>query len=251
MAKLPVKKQLLFGGSLAPGSNIAIFGSLAAAAPAYSNDPADIQSLAAWLNGMAAALINTGGGLASPALEDFNGLLYVLSYQIAYLKQAGIAEWDPTVTYYVGSWVQVAGVPYVSKTDNNTGNAVTDGTNWKTFASTLLGASDPLLKAWVVFDGRTGAIDRQFNVASVARTAAGRYTVNFAAALSTALYGCSGTPGTRPGATFIPGDDNYITLGIPGSTPQRNVNACDVFCFDRPNTACEDSSMIALQFFGP
>lgn len=251
MAKLPVKFLNIFGGLLSPGGNIAQFGSLAAGSPAFSNDPAVIQALTAWQNGMAPALINTSGGLASPALEDFNGILYVLTYMIAYLKQAGLAEWDPSVTYFTGSWANVGGVPYVSKTDNNTGNnPVGDTTNWQTFASTLLGASDPLIKAWVIFDGTTGAIDAQFNVASVSRVGAGRYIVNFATELAGTHYGCSGTAGTRPGNPFSPGDDNYITLGVPGATPPRSTTQCGVFCWDRPNNACEDSGMISLQFFG-
>lgn len=252
MPKLPVVTQKIFGGGLIPASNIAIFGSLAAGAPAFSGDPAAIQSLAAWLNGMAASLINTGGGNASPALEDFNGLLFVLSYQLAYLKQAGVAEYDPSVTYFIGSMVNDGtGVLWVSKTDNNTGNPLIVGTNWKTYASTLLGASDPLLKAWVVFDGRTGAVDAAFNVASVTRTSAGVYVVNFAAPMTSAIYGFSGTCGVRPGVGYLPGDDNVITGGAPGKTVVRTANQCTVFAYDRGDVATQDSGMISLQFFGP
>lgn len=252
MAKLPVKFLKLFGGLLSPGGNIAQFGSLAATSPAFSNDPDVIQALAAWQNGMAAALINTGGGQSSPALEDFNGLLYVLSYMIAYLKQEGIAEYDPAVTYYINSIVKdpATGALFVSKTDNNTGNPLVVGTNWKTYASTLLGANGPLLKGWVIFDGRTGAIDSAFNVSSVVRTSAGCYTINFAAAMADALYGFTGSCSTRPGVGWISGDDNLITGGAPGKTVIRTVNQCTVFSYDRGDVATQDSSLIAIQFFG-
>ncbi len=251
MAKLPVKPLKIFGSGIAPSGNIAVVGSLAQSAPAFSGDPATIQGLTAWLNGLAACLINTGGGAASPALEDFNGILYVLTYTLAYLKQAGIAEYDPTVTYYTGSFANEGGVLYVSRVDNNTGNdPVSSPTQWQTYASTLLGTSGPLLKAWVVFDGRDGAIDSSFNVASVSRTSAGTYVVNFAAAMADAFYGFAGTPGTRPGVPFLPGDDNYLAGGMPGRSPIRTTTQCQILCYDRPNTATEDSSLIAVQFFG-
>lgn len=44
------------------------------------------------------------------------------------------------------------------------------------------------LKAWVRFNGSTGAIDAQFNVASVVRTLAGTYTVTFTQAMAGARY---------------------------------------------------------------
>jgi hypothetical protein len=40
------------------------------------------------------------------------------------------------------------------------------------------------LRAWVLFDGATGTIRKQFNVASVTRASAGSYTVNLSAAMS-------------------------------------------------------------------
>lgn len=251
MAKLPVAFQKIFAGGISPAGNVAQPGSTVTGTPVYTADPATLQALAAWADGLASQLINAPGGLSSPVLEELNGILLLLTYQIAYLKQAGIPEWDVAVTYYIGSFANVAGVPYVSKTDDNVGNDPTiDSTNWKTYASTLLGASDPLLKAWVVFDGRTGAIDHAFNVSNVSRTSAGIYQITFAAALAQDLYGFSGTPGTRPGAGFIPGDDNFLVGGVSGKTVTRDKTTCTVFNFDRPNNALEDSSLIAVQFFG-
>lgn len=251
MSRIPVKLQKIFAGALTPTGNIAQAGSTVGGTPVYSADPATLQALAAWANGLQAQLINAPGGLSSPVLEELNGILLTLTYQLAYLKQQGIAEWDPTVTYYTGCWaISAAGVPYISKTDGNTNNALTDPTNWQTFASTLLGASDPLLKAWVTFDGRTGAIDQQFNVASVSRLSSGIYLVTFTAAMTDAFYGFSGSAGTRNGNSFINGDDNIICGGAPGKTVVRTAAQCTIFCYDRPNQASEDSSMISVQFFG-
>jgi hypothetical protein len=127
MAKIARKTQLQFGGS-ATGTQIAQFGSLAAGTPAFTTDPAVIQSLANYLTGWFGAVM--GGN--SPAIEDMNALCYLFAYQIAYGMQAGIPEWDAGTTYYIGSMVNVAGSIYVSKTNANLNNATTDGTNWKT-----------------------------------------------------------------------------------------------------------------------
>jgi len=255
MSKLTVALQKIFGGALTPSGNIAQPGSTVGGTPVYSNDPATLQALAAWVNGYAAQLINAPGGLSSPVLEELNAILFVLTYQIAYLKQAGVAEWDPTVVYYTGSWAQDgAGNVYLSKTDNNVGNALTDMNNWKSFVSTLVGASNTQLKAWVNFDGRTGAIDSSFGLAAingVQRTGSGVYLITFATAFSSPTsYGWTGSCSTRPGALFSSGDDNFMVGNVRGYTPVRSAAYCQVFCFDRVLSANEDSSLISLAFFG-
>jgi hypothetical protein len=250
MAKLSVKKQLLFGGSLTPTGNIAQFGSLAAAAPAYSGDPATIQSLAAWLNGLAAALINAPNGLASPALEDLNGLFYVLTYQLAYLKQAGLAEWDATVTYYIGSWAQNgAGIPYVSLTDNNTNNILTDTNNWTPLKSTLV-QGQSTCKAWVTFDGFTGTIRASSNVSAVTRNATGSYVLTFPVALADANYAWSGSCGTTNAGSPGAGDNNSLVGGPPGKTVIKTTTQLSVFAWESRNQVCEDPSEVTVMIFG-
>ena len=194
MAKLTRALQKIFGGSLLPTGNIAQIGSLAAATPNYSTDPNVLQALSQYLGGWAACTT----GNSSPALEDMNGLFYLITRQLAYLMQAGIAEYDGTTVYYIGSWVTVAGVAYVSTTDNNSGNPVTDTNHWQTLQSQILGGvpSIPqaaLARAWVTFDGtQTGTITPKasYNISSVVRSPGevAHYTVNFAGQFPNANY---------------------------------------------------------------
>jgi len=124
--------QKVFGGSLTPTGNVAVYGSLAAGSPTYpsiTSDLATIQSLAAWTTGLNNAVI----GNRSPALEDLNGLFVVLSQQIAYLLQNGIAEWDSGTAYYVGQAVRVPGTALVCFSlvnSNLANNPATDSNNW-------------------------------------------------------------------------------------------------------------------------
>lgn len=131
MARLARFKQLIFGSTAGAGE-IAEFGSKAAGSPnTYSGStatPTLIQALAEYLDGWSAAVL----GSYSPAVEDMNALFFLLSYQLTYLFEEGIAEYDATTTYYTGSLVQSAGVSYVSLVDSNLGNALTDSTKWFT-----------------------------------------------------------------------------------------------------------------------
>lgn len=121
MAKIVRKTQKIFASS-AGVNQIAQYGSLAAAAPAFTTDPAVIQSLANYLGGWFSAVI----GSNSPAIEDMNAIQYLYAYQLAYLMQEGIAEWDAGTTYYIGSIVSDGiGLTYISKIDNNLNSPIT------------------------------------------------------------------------------------------------------------------------------
>jgi hypothetical protein len=110
---------------------MAEFGSYAASAPAtYSGStitPAIIQTLSNYLSGWFGAVV----GANSPAIEDMNALCYLFAYQLTYLMQVGVAEWDSGTTYFKGDIVNSGGVLYVSITDNNLNNAVTVAANWQ------------------------------------------------------------------------------------------------------------------------
>jgi len=117
MAKLLRKTLLQFGSTVNAGSEIGQFGSYAA--PIYSADIATLQAGTAWPRGWAAETIATN----RPFLEDMNAVDYVYGYMLAYLLQMGIPEYDSATTYYLDSYVQIAGQIYQSLADNNTGNA--------------------------------------------------------------------------------------------------------------------------------
>lgn len=125
MAKLPRVYQKQFGVN-AGASDVGVFGSLAASSPQYSKDPATIQSLAAFLSGWAGETIANN----RPALEDFNALDFLSFYQLCYLFQSGIPEWDASTTYYTGSICQVSGILYRSLQDDNLNKAPDTQTAW-------------------------------------------------------------------------------------------------------------------------
>lgn len=125
MAKIARKTAKIFGSS-AGLNQISEFGSLAAASPAFSTDPSVIQSLSQWVTGWFSAVI----GANSPAIEDMNAFCFVMAYQIAYILQEGVPEWDSGTTYFTGSVAQFSGVTYVSLVDNNLNNTPTGLTNW-------------------------------------------------------------------------------------------------------------------------
>lgn len=127
MSKIARFTQKIFGIN-AGTDQIAQIGSLNAGTPVYSTNPATLQALSNYLAGWFSVVI----GSNSPAIEDDNALNYVMTSQLAYLTQAGIAEWDSGTTYYIGSFASdgVGGF-YVSLTDNNLNNALTSTSNWR------------------------------------------------------------------------------------------------------------------------
>lgn len=125
MAKITRKIAKIFGQN-AGFQQIGQFGSLAASAVAYTTDPTVIQALSNYLTGWFGAIV----GSNSPAIEDMNAICYLFAYQIAYIMQAGIPEYDGTTTYYTGSLVSSNGTIYRSIQDSNIGHVVADGTWW-------------------------------------------------------------------------------------------------------------------------
>lgn len=133
MARLARYTQTLFGNT-AGANQMGQFGSFAAGTPtAYTGaliTPTIIQSLSQYAAGWFSAIV----GANSPAVEDWNALCYLFAYQLSYVMQAGIPEWDAGTTYFTGSVAQDgSGNAFVSLTNNNLGNVLTDATNWKPF----------------------------------------------------------------------------------------------------------------------
>lgn len=129
MARLTRKNIKVFAGN---ATNNGVFGSLQANNPVTTNDVEQIQSLSAWGEGWDAAT-ETSEDL--PPLEEIQGVEYVTTYQQAYIMQEGIPEWAATVTYYKGCLAKEVTSTgfriYNSLTDDNTGNLLSDTSNWK------------------------------------------------------------------------------------------------------------------------
>ena len=129
MARIVRKNQKIFAED---ASNNGVFGSLQSNNPVTSSDPDVLQSRTAFSNGWNDA---TYSSELLPPLEEFQGLQYLFSRQLAYIFQEGISEWNTDTVYFKGSVVKAiddADIKiYVSLTDNNSGNLVTDTTKWK------------------------------------------------------------------------------------------------------------------------
>lgn len=130
MAKIPRVFQKIFGSS-AGLNQLGVFGSLAAGSPDYATDISDAMSLSNYLGGYFSGVV----GNNKPAIEDENTLHWIETTQLAYLFQAGIAEWNASTEYCTESFVQNGGVIFKSLANSNTNNATSDTTKWKTVVS--------------------------------------------------------------------------------------------------------------------
>ena len=206
MAKITRVTQKQFGSTGSSG-DFGKFGSKAASSPVYTKDPATIQALSAFLDGWASAVI-TGN---IPEFEDMNGLFLLAFYQISYLMQAGVAEWDSGTTYYIGSIANVSGALYISKTDSNlNNNPASSPTNWNLMA----GEQPGLIKD---FAGPTANIPTGY--LSCDGSAISRTTyANLYAAIGTAW-------GTGDGSTTfnIPNLKGLVTAGYDATQTEFNA----------------------------
>lgn len=126
MAKIARKNQKIF--ALTSGNN-GQFGSAQAATKVLSSDVETLQALVAYLDGWNSATISSN---KLPTLEEFQALHYISNYQLAYLFQEGVAEWNTDTNYFINSIVKKTGTYelYGSKVDDNLGNAPASGANW-------------------------------------------------------------------------------------------------------------------------
>lgn len=106
--------QKIFGKN-ATLTDLGVVGSKNENNPQYSKNIADLQSLANWETGMRAIVTSSN----APYLQDHNSLFYVITTQLAYLFQAGIAEWEVSTEYFSGRSVVLRnGKIYIAKADS-------------------------------------------------------------------------------------------------------------------------------------
>lgn len=107
--------QKIFGQDAQP-SERSIIGFFAETGTcSIANTIEDAQSLNRFEGGIDQILI----GENSPTKEDVNSLFWILSYQIAYLMQNGIPEWNEDTEYYLGSICRYEGELYKCRDDND------------------------------------------------------------------------------------------------------------------------------------
>ena len=123
------KYQKIFGKN-AQSTDLGVVGSKMAGSPQYSTDIETLQSLTNWETGLRAQVSNSD----APYLQDQNSILYVITSQLAYLFQSGIAEWNSQTEYFSGRSVVLKSGKVFLAIANSTGiePEVTSGwdTNW-------------------------------------------------------------------------------------------------------------------------
>lgn len=133
MAGYPRKTQVVFastGNVGTDGFGAAANGNIATEM-ASSSDIATLQTgtAGAWGGGWLTAVL---GASKFPALEDMNAVFYVITSQLAYLFERGMAEYDAGTTYNTGDICKGVGTSQVYKSivDSNTGQSLGNGSYW-------------------------------------------------------------------------------------------------------------------------
>lgn len=129
MSNLERVNAKIFAGD-APTESIGQFGSALAGTKYNTTDVAEIQALEAYEQGWQDAVLTEKN---YPTLEEMNGVFKTLSYQIAYLLQKGVPEWDSAATYYTGDVCKsTSGTSlYFSQSDDNTNHPLSQTQYWK------------------------------------------------------------------------------------------------------------------------
>lgn len=251
MARIPRVTQKVFASSLTPSGNVEVFGSLAAGAPIYTNDAAQIMSLSQYLGGFTAGVV----GNNSPVKQDLNGLLLMITQQLAEILQDGIPPWVADTPYFIGNFAQdSAGNLYTSVTDNNIGHPLSDTNNWIPYGQTIKGPG--ICRAWVEFDGinvsgGNAILHSSFNVSTVTKNLAGSYTVNFTNPMPSIHYTFSGSCGSEDTGAYGAGDDGVVVGNVTGQgNAIRNATSCRVFTINTTNKALVSSGDVSVMFFG-
>lgn len=239
MAKIVRCTQKVFAGSVTATGNNAVFGSLKAGSPTYSNDPTTIMSLAAWDEGWPSATI----GNQSPARQDFSGFQLVTTSQLAYILQEGIAEYDAATVYFTNSIAKSGSTIYRSLTDNNTGNAVTDTSNWAIYMQQGGSARALVCFSGVGTAGTNMTIKSQLNVTSVYKNGTGDYTITFTTPFLNTNY-----LGPIGGGSETNGIDSLLTVGRLGGEAKTTSL---IRIRTKEGDVSKDSEDVAVAFFAP
>lgn len=244
MPKITRAHQKVFCGDVPSSGNIAQFGSLKAGSPLYTDDPATIQALTAWGQGWAQAVIQQ----KSPALQDFNAIQHLVTRQLAYMFQMGIPEYHASTVYYTGGVCQDGGAFFVSKTDNNAGNATSNTTHWKPMIEALSGA--PTARAWGVVNGQTGNLVSGYNVSSTVRLAAGDYQANLSITMPSTEYLVVGNCHNAPsGGSGLVGSNNIFTMPAGRTTTMFYFRSHEPYGGGGPGAVLEDAERIHFAVF--
>ena len=223
-----------------------IFGSDKIDRKIYSSNPETIQSYNAWAQGWAGAIKDT----KSPAMEDMNSVLFNLSYQLCYLLQAGVPEWNTATTYHQYQFCSSGGKLYISKQNTNIAHAVTETSWWQEYGAN---GGPGTAKAWVNFVG-TGAngacvVNDSFNIDSVIKTASGVYTIKFLSAMANGNYAWTGSVGGNDGVACAGGDDNHLCGAYSGGPSIKSATELRVVNYDRGDGSPQDGSNISVLVF--
>ena len=76
-----------------------------------------------------------------PTMQDFNAVGFTISSLVTHLYQNGIAEYAEKQIYNKGAVCLSEGNIYISKTENNAGNPLTDTTQWQSLKDAILAAN--------------------------------------------------------------------------------------------------------------
>jgi microcystin-dependent protein len=137
MSKITRVTQLLFGST----GSASKFGQVGSINTTKTNtkDPATIQALPAFLSGLESIVKS---GTYKIAIEDLNSLFLLAYYQLSYLMQEGVAEYDAITVYYTNSYCKYNGTLYQSLVDSNTGNTPSSSpSSWVSVSSSPAGAT--------------------------------------------------------------------------------------------------------------
>ena len=133
MAKIDRVLSKIFASEPDNASDVRVFGSEKAGAPANAATAEEAERLGAWLKGWQGAVDNNN----SPNIEGANAILLAITSHLKYFYQQGMPEYSSTETYYAGSFAKSNNKIIISLVDDNLNNDVSDVSFWQEFTSGL------------------------------------------------------------------------------------------------------------------